>query len=156
MSICTILLGFSIANLFHFLFLILHSRMFRPCFFSILYTVLVLSDISFKRFSRNLIRLHPNLLVIRRFSISSSSSFVTFPSWILYGFLLLSCRLSTPYFMYLFFHLWYVFLDIWYLAQISVIVSPAVHSFSWIKLNFLCNSILHTLPSRTRKCYLCR
>ena len=140
MSICTIWLGFSIANLFHFLFLILHSRMFRPCLFNILYMVLVLSDISFRRFNLNLIRLHPNLLVIRKSSISCSISFVTFAGCILFGFLLLSRKPSIPYFMYLFFHLWYVFVDILYLIYMPVTVSP-VHSFSWIRLNFVCNSI---------------
>src|SRR5512134_1661290 len=105
MSICTIWFGFFIANLFHFLFLILHERMFRPCLFSTLYMVLVLSDISFRRFNLNLIRLHPNLFVMRKSSISCSVSFVTFPGFILCGFLLLSCRPSIPYFMYLFFHL---------------------------------------------------
>ena len=83
MSICTIWLGFSIANLFHSLFLILHFNMFRPCLFSTLYMVLVLSDISFNLFNLNLIRLHPNLFVIRRSSISCSISFVTFAGWIL-------------------------------------------------------------------------
>lgn len=46
MSICTNWFGFFIANLFYFLFLILHSKMFRPCLFIILYIVLVLSHIS--------------------------------------------------------------------------------------------------------------
>jgi hypothetical protein len=88
MSICTISLGFSIANLRYCLFLILHSsRMFNPCLFSILYIVLVLSDISFSLFNLNLMRLHPNLFVIRRFSISCSISFVTFTGCILCGFL---------------------------------------------------------------------
>ena len=97
MSICTIWFGFFIANLFHFLFLILHSRMFRRCLFSILYMILVLSDIFFRRFNLNLIRLHPNLFVIRKSSISCSISFVTFPGCILCGFLLLSCRLFIPF-----------------------------------------------------------
>src|SRR5512134_927150 len=103
--------------------------MFRPCLFSILYMVLVLSDISFRRFNLNLIRLHPNLFVMRKSRICCSISFVTFADWILCGFLLLSRKPSIPYFMYLFFHLWYVFVDVLYLAQILVTVSP-VHSFS--------------------------
>ena len=40
-----------------------------------------------------------------------------------------------------------VSIDTRYLAQISVTVYP-VHSFSCIRLNLVCNSILHTLPSR--------
>ena len=114
--------------------------MFRPCLFSILYMVLVPSDISFSLFNLNLIRLHPNLFVIRKSKISCSISFVTFAGCILCGFLLLSRKPSIPYFMYLFFHLWYVFVDILYLIHMSVTVSP-VHSFSCIKLNFVCSSI---------------
>ena len=88
-------LGFSIANLFHsLLFLILHFNMFNPCLFSTLYMVLVLSDISFSLFNLNLIRLHPNLFVIRKSKISCSISFVTFPGCILCGFLFLSSKPS--------------------------------------------------------------
>ena len=86
MSIYTIWFGFFIANLFHFLFLILLSRMFTPCLFNILYIVLVLSDIFFRRFNLNLILLHPNLFVIRKSNISCSISFVTFRGCILCGF----------------------------------------------------------------------
>ena len=156
MSICTIWFGFSIANLLYCLFLILHFKMFKPCLFSTLQIVFVLSDISFSLFNLNLIRLHPNLFVIRKSSICCSISYVTFTGCILSGFLLLSSRPFIPYFRYLFFHLQYVFLDIWYLLQISITESP-VHSFSCIRLNLVCNSILYTLPSsRTRKCYPCQ
>ena len=85
MSIYTIWFGFFIANLRYCLFLILHFR--------------ILSDICFRRFNLNLIRLHPNLFVIRKSSICCSISFVIFLDFILLcGFLLLSCKTSIPYF----------------------------------------------------------
>src|SRR5215471_17341106 len=53
-------------------------RMLSPCFFNVLYMVLVLSDNPIIRLSLNFILLHPNRLVSRRSIIVSSTSGSTF------------------------------------------------------------------------------